>query len=131
MFPLSVSVSLINPGHKPIQYTDYTCSKIYYFQYIFVMYIALYISYAFDILRNYLSINSTKSHIYVFIFIYVCMYFIVIIKLHCRHAAQFCCYSTVACDYCGVDLFFIILTDFFIYMNQLTFPISHFCTHSV
>ena len=54
---------------------------MHYFQYIFVIYLALYISMPIDILRTYSSINSTQSYIHVYTFIYVCIYHIKINKI--------------------------------------------------
>jgi len=61
----------------------------------------------------------------------VCLYLIIIVKLFFRHATQFYLYSTVTCDYWGVVLFFIALTGLLVFINKLTFPISHICTNSV
>ena len=78
----------------------------------------------------YVSYEYQNIQIYT-ICMYVCMYLIVLINFHCRQATQFYWYSTVTC-YCGcVVLFFVPLTNFIIFMNQLTFPISPFCTQSV
>jgi hypothetical protein len=63
---------------------------------------------------------------YSIINIYVYMYVILTIKLLNTPVTQFYWYSTVTCDYYGVVLFCIALTNLIAFVNQLTFPNSHF-----
>jgi hypothetical protein len=78
MFKTDISsVSLAFPKQiqdtTTIKYTAYTCRQMHHFQYIFVMYLALYISYAYWHPQN-LLVNISNWVTYACIHIYICMY---------------------------------------------------------
>ena len=77
-----------------------------------------------DIIKTKSSVTSRRTHIHVYTCMYVCMYAYILlklIKLYCRHATYIFWYSTVTYGDWGVVLFFIALTNLFVFTNQLTF----------